>query len=39
MWWQPGATSRMAADTSSKMEPIFYRIQVDRITGLIGTPA
>jgi hypothetical protein len=39
MWWQPGATSRMAADASSKMEPIFYRIQVDRITGLIGTPA
>jgi uncharacterized protein len=38
MWWQPGAILRTGADASAKAEPIFYRIQVDRITGFIGTP-
>lgn len=39
MWWQPGAASGTRAGAHAKAEPIFYRIQVERITGLIATPA
>jgi uncharacterized protein len=39
MWWQPGAVSRTRAGSHAKAEPIFYRIRVERIAGLIGTPA
>jgi hypothetical protein len=39
MWWQPGAASRTRAGTHTKSEPTYYRIRVERISGLIGTPA
>lgn len=38
MWWQPGAAPRPQTHARAQAEPIFYRIQVERISGFIGSP-
>ena len=39
MWWEPGATTLDDYDGSDGYAPIFYRVQIDSITGHRGVPA
>ncbi len=38
MWWQPGATAAADGDQSRSHVPIFYRINVDQLSGYRGVP-
>jgi hypothetical protein len=40
-WWQPGYAVRAAdghRDPASACNPLYYRIRIDRVTGLRATP-
>lgn len=39
MWWQPGAALLTEARPRTNSEPIFYRILVERISGLSAAPS
>lgn len=39
MWWEPGAVSLDGHDASGSYVPIFYRINVDSVSGYRGVPA
>lgn len=39
MWWQPGAVRAIDHVGQRNSLPIYYRIQIDRLTGRRGVPA
>jgi nitroimidazol reductase NimA-like FMN-containing flavoprotein (pyridoxamine 5'-phosphate oxidase superfamily) len=38
MWWEPAYMSDAHRDSSHSILPVFYRIQIDRMTGHRATP-
>ena len=39
MWWQPGSVAVAHRDDSRDFTPVFYRINIERLTGHRGVPA
>lgn len=39
MWWQPGAVPTTSHAVNHDSLPIYYRIQIERLTGRRGVPA
>lgn len=38
MWWQPAYVATEHRDSSDKLAPVFYRIQINQVTGHRGMP-
>jgi uncharacterized protein len=38
MWWEPAYISDAHRESSHSIEPVFYRIRIDRMTGHRATP-
>jgi len=38
-WWEPGCASSSLRNPEQPLEPVFYRIRIDRITGRRATPS
>jgi len=38
MWWEPAYAKTIYCGASRPLLPVFYRIQIDRITGHRATP-
>ena len=38
MWWQPGYVSTVHRDPSQSLDPIYYRIRIEEVTGHRATP-
>lgn len=38
MWWEPGYVKSVHADQQRPMEPLYFRVNIDRITGHRGIP-
>lgn len=38
-WWEPGCASSRLRDPAQPLEPVLYRIRIDRISGRRATPA
>ncbi len=38
MWWEPGYVKTTLHGTQRPLTPIFYRIEIDRITGHLASP-
>jgi nitroimidazol reductase NimA-like FMN-containing flavoprotein (pyridoxamine 5'-phosphate oxidase superfamily) len=38
VWWEPGCASRAYHDPKQEVKPVFYRIQIDSITGRRSSP-
>ena len=37
-WWEPGSASSTLRNPKQRLEPVFYRIRIDKITGRRATP-